>query len=230
MKLQQGVFLKRYKRFFADIEWNGRTIVAHVPNTGSMKSCGEAGADCLFSVSDDPKRKLKYTLEMIRAESGAWVGVNTATPNRVVRGALEARLLPHWSDVASVHPEYKITPETRFDFMLECADGARCFVEVKNVSMAVGGVARFPDAPTERGRKHLRELMRLVGEGHAAELVFFVQRGDVTSFGAAGDIDPEYARLLDEARTAGVRVTPVRAALSDGGVAMTAETLPWADA
>lgn len=207
-KIHQGVFLKRYKRFFADIEWNGQTVVAHVANTGSLKSCNQPGQPCLFTESDDPNRKLKYSLEMIQAPSGAWVGINTSWPNALVKEALLSKLLPHWESWEEIKPEYKITPETRFDFAAFAGD-KKHFIEVKNVTMADGEIAQFPDAITERGQKHLRELMRMIDEGHSAELVFVIQRNDVKSFAPADHIDPEYGRLLRQAIAKGVRVVPL---------------------
>lgn len=220
-KLQNGTFLKRYKRFFADIEWNGRIITAHVPNTGSLKGCNEPGSPCLFSVSDDPARKLKYTLEMIRAKGGSWVGVNTSSPNKIVREALEARLLPHWRDFVSVKAEAKLDARTRFDFEALGADGKKTYIEVKNVTLAEGTTAMFPDAVTERGQKHLRELTRLASEGHGAELVFTVQRDDVTTFAPADGIDRVYGELLREARAQGVRLTALAVSLSEEEVRLT---------
>lgn len=216
-KIHQGIFLKRYKRFFADIEWNGQIITAHVANTGSLKSCNQPGQPCLFTESDDPKRKLKFSLEMIQAPSESWVGINTSWPNLLVKEALREKLLPHWENFTEIKPEYKITAETRFDFAAfrNVESGAKPsqqknkihFIEVKNVTLAVDSQARFPDAVTERGQKHLRELMRMIDEGHTAELVFVVQRNDVNSFAPADDIDPEYGRLLREAVKKGVQVT-----------------------
>lgn len=225
-RLEEGTFLRRYKRFFADIEWRGQVVVAHVPNTGSMKSCAEPGSRCRFSVSDDPARKLKYTLEMIQAPTGAWVGVNTSTPNKIVREALDARQFPHWADAVLVKGEHKISAETRFDFLLEMPGGRSHFVEVKNVSLMEDGIARFPDAGTERGRKHLRELIRLVGEGHSAELVFTIQRADASSFAPADHIDAQYGALLREAVAAGVRVTPVLVELSETEARVSRTLLP----
>lgn len=225
MNLQEGVFLKRYKRFFADIDWQGATIVAHVANTGSMRGCNEPGSACLFSVSDDPNRKLKYTLEFIRAPGGAWVGVNTSVPNKIVREALEAKLLPHWAPATFIKPEFKISAETRFDFALDMPGGKKHFIEVKNVSLAENGRARFPDAVTERGQKHLRELIALRGQGHDTELVFTVQRDDAETFGPADDIDPEYGRLFREAMKAGVRMTPLRVTFANGEVKLSDRAL-----
>lgn len=215
-KIHQGIFLKRYKRFFADIDWQGRIITAHVANTGSLKSCNQPGQPCLFTESDDPNRKLKFSLEMIQAPSGAWVGINTSWPNMLVKEALQNKLLPHWEHFSEIKAEYKITAETRFDFAA-CSEDEKAsskksakkmhFIEVKNVSLAVENQARFPDAVTERGQKHLRELMRMIDEGNSAELVFVVQRNDVKSFAPADDIDPEYGKLLRQAIKKGVLVT-----------------------
>lgn len=226
-KLEEGIFRSRSKRFFAEIEWNGQTIVAHVPNTGSMKGCKDPGQLCLFSVSDDPKRKLKYTLEMVRSASGAWVGVNTQMPNRLVREALDQKLRPEWSAFDVIKGEHKLSAETRLDFALHQTKGDRWhFIEVKNVTLAENRTALFPDAVTERGQKHLRELTALAGQGHGAELVFTVQRADVDEFSPAAEIDPAYARLLREAFDAGVTVTPLRVSLSPIEATLTNEMLP----
>lgn len=223
--LEEGVFLKRYKRFFADIDWKGERIVAHVANTGSMKGCAEPGRPCRFSVSDDPNRKLKYSLEMVQAPSGAWVGVNTSVPNKLVLEALNSKLLPHWRDFTNVKPEYKITAETRFDFGCTRPDGRLHFIEVKNVTMCDGDHAQFPDAVTERGQKHLRELMRLVDEGHSCEVVFTVQRSDGLRFSPAAHIDEDYARLYAEAKKKGVRMTPLKVDLRGDEIVLTSRLL-----
>lgn len=219
-KLDEGVFLKRYKRFFANIEWQGQTLVAHVPNTGSLKSVNNPGRPCLFSHSDNPERKLKQTLEMIQAPSGAWVGVNTATPNTVVRevlfGILDKKYskVPeawsHWQGFDEIKPEFKISAETRLDFaLLKKGSTKKHFIEVKNVTLAEGKVAMFPDAETTRGQKHLQELMNLIEEGHTAEIFFTVQRNDCEIFAPADEIDPAYGQLLREAAAKGVRITPL---------------------
>lgn len=224
--LDQGVFLKRYKRFFADIDWNQSRLIAHVPNTGSMKGVNTPGQPCLFSHSDNPARKLKQTLEMIQATSGCWVGVNTATPNMIVRECLESvvtsksslttpDVFKHWQKFNFVKPEFKVSPETRLDFALmkTNADGTlsevRHYIEVKNVTMAEGKTAMFPDSETTRGQKHLLELIKLVEQGHTAEIVFTIQREDCEQFAPASEIDSEYARLLREAAHKGVRITPL---------------------
>lgn len=233
--LDEGVFLKRYKRFFADVHWNDSTLVAHVPNTGSLKGVNTPGQPCLFSHSDNPARKLKQTLEMIQAKSGAWVGVNTAIPNLVVREALEyvtstvetvEPTWSHWREFRFVKPEFKISAETRLDFALYKDDtGPKHFIEVKSVTMADGKVAQFPDAETTRGQKHLLELMKLVEEGHTAEILFAIQREDCDSFSPAIEIDSEYARLLREAEHKGVRITPLVLSLSPKQATLTPRLL-----
>lgn len=222
--LDEGVFLKRYKRFFADIEWQGQTLTAHVPNTGSLKSVNNPGRPCLFSHSTNPERKLKQTLEMIQSPEGVWVGINTATPNLLVKEALEGTVkggteVPvnwlHWREFASVKAEYKINAETRLDFALLRQDSDKIhFIEVKNVTLAEGKTAKFPDAETTRGQKHLRELMALMEAGHTAEILFTVQRGDCEEFAPAEDLDPDYGRLLREAGRKGLRISPFVVELS----------------
>jgi sugar fermentation stimulation protein A len=233
-KLHQGVFLKRYKRFFADVDFQGQTVVAHVPNTGSMKSVNNPGQLCLISESDNPDRKLKFTLEMIQAPTGAWVGVNTSTPNSIVRETLLSSIgqtLPaafaHWSDFDEVKPEYKISAETRLDFALKKKNSDKFhFIEVKNVTLADEDTAQFPDAVSERAQKHVRELMALMAEGHTAELIFTVQRNDCKKFSTADHIDPEYGKVLREAINKGLRVTPLVVNLTPESVELSQTLLP----
>lgn len=233
-RLQEGLFLKRYKRFFADIEFQGQTLVAHLPNTGSLKSANNPGQPCLFSTSNNPERKLKYTLEMIKSLSGSWVGVNTATPNTVIKETLEKVIgrgsavmgpFSRWAQFDEMKAEYKISAETRLDFALKKKDKMH-FIEVKNVTLCEDGVAKFPDAVTERGQKHLRELMDLMAKGHTAELVFTVQRHDCGSFSPADDIDPEYGKLLREAFHQGLVISPFLLDLSPLEVTLSETLLP----
>lgn len=235
-KLQEGIFLKRYKRFFADIEWNGNTIVAHVPNTGSLKSANNPGQQCLFSESDNPERKLKFTLEMIKSPAGSWVGVNTAIPNMIVKESLEQWVGKHdktpgpfadWSQFDELKHEYKISAETRLDFVLKKKNSDKMhFIEVKNVTLCEEGVAKFPDAETVRGQKHIRELMELMDQGHTAELVFTIQRHDCGSFAPADDIDPEYGKLLREAYHKGLKISPFVVDLTPTEVSLSENILP----
>lgn len=234
-KLQEGIFLQRYKRFFADIERGGEKIIAHVPNTGSLKSVNNPGQHCLFSESTNPERKLKYTLEMIKSPAGAWVGVNTAIPNIIMRETLE-RVVGHkgiigtfapWSEFDEIKPEYKISAETRLDFALKKKNSDKMhFIEVKNVTLAEDGVAKFPDAVSTRGQKHVRELMQLMDQGHTAELVFTIQRHDCGAFAPADDIDPDYGAVLREAYHKGLRISPLVVDLSHEAVTLSETLLP----
>ena len=145
--IQKGKFLKRYKRFFADIDVDGQVVTAHVPNTGSLKSANNPGQTCLLSLASNPERKLKYTLEAIQAPTGAWIGVNTAWPNKLVAEAFEKKIIPHWQEFDQFKPEVKISDETRLDACLSSSKtGKKHFVEVKNVTLAQGDTAFFPDA------------------------------------------------------------------------------------
>ena len=211
--LAEGRLIKRYKRFFADIELgNGEIITAHVPNTGSLKGCLEEGSLCILSVNDDPRRKLKYTLQLIRVGK-SWVGVNTSLPNQLVEELFHTHPLPHWQDFKCLQREVKITPQSRIDLRLSHNHTAgedsppAHFIEVKNVTLAEGTQAKFPDAPTERGQKHLLELMALVDQGQGAEMVYVIQRQDCQTFSPADAIDPKYGQLLRQAAKKGVRVT-----------------------
>lgn len=238
--LSSGRFLKRYKRFFADIEFEGQIVTAHVANTGSMKTCSEPNSPCYFSTSSNKERKLPYTLEMIQASSGAWVGVNTTIPNRIVREGLDQKLFPWWEGFDEIKAEYKISPESRLDFALTKGSSRENpefihFIEVKNVTLAIEKeingtlcrVAQFPDAVSERGQKHLKDLIRLKSEGHSAEIVFTIQRDDVSFFESADQIDPTYGELLREAWRQGVRVTPVIIAVSPQKIEMTRKVLEY---
>jgi sugar fermentation stimulation protein A len=197
-----GRLLRRYKRFLADIELaDGRIVTAHTPNTGSMKQCAIAGYEVLLSTSDNPARKLPFTLELIRVNDH-WVDTNTQRANRVVEEALRNGSLPGLAG-------YRVTPESpfgasRIDFLLE-NDQERVLIEVKNVTLCCRStVACFPDAVTTRGQKHLRELMDAVTQGYRSVILFLIQRGEAQSFTPADDIDPEYGRLLRQAVASGV--------------------------
>lgn len=246
-KLTEGVLLKRYKRFFADVEYvdtkNNKKIqlTIHCPNTGSLKSVIEKDYQhkCWFSLNDDPARKLKGTLEAVQAESGAWVGVNTSWPNKIVQYAAEKSISdkkPHfksWEKYSFYKSEHKINKESRLDGVfcvnktdLEYADKMKHFVEIKNVTLARDGFAQFPDAVTERGQKHLRELMSLIDQGHKSELIFAIQRNDVRAFSIAEDIDPTYKKLFDQAVKKGLIVTPVFVEISQLQIGLSQKILP----
>lgn len=224
--LHKGKLLKRYKRFFADIEFQGQQIVAHVPNTGSLKSCLYKDQACYFSDAENPDRKLKYTLEIVETPTGL-VGVNTQTPNLMMKKAIEAKLLSHWQSFDIIKPEFKINSETRLDFKLENSKTQKThFIEVKNVSLMEDGVALFPDAETTRGQKHIKELMDLMEQGHSCEIVFFIQRSDVQKFSPAYDIDPEYAKLLELAAKRGLVISPIVCSVTEKGINLKDKVLP----
>jgi len=208
-----GKLLRRYKRFFADVELDDGTVVtAHTPNTGSMKQCAVAGHEVRVSASDNPKRKLKYTLELIRV-NGFWVDTHTQRTNRVVEEGLRDGSIVELAGGA-VRPEYPYG-DSRLDFLVE-RGAERILVEVKNVTLTDGGTtALFPDAVTTRGQKHLRELAGALADGYRTVIFFLVQRGEATSFAPADAIDPEYGRLLREVAALGVEVLAYRTVVSE---------------
>lgn len=247
-RLTEGILLKRYKRFFADVEYiDAKTkkkiqLTIHCPNTGSLKSVIEKDQQhsCWFSINDDPARKLKGTLEAVKTVTGAWVGVNTSWPNKVVQFAamqsIESKK-PHfenWKSYSFYKSEHKISKETRLDGVfcveeahLEDESAKKHYIEIKNVSLARNGFAQFPDAVTERGQKHLQELMNLIDKGHKAELIFTIQRNDVTKFSVAEDIDPTYKKLFDQALKKGLIVTPVLVEITQDKILLSKKVLRY---
>ncbi|MCM2263988.1 MAG: DNA/RNA nuclease SfsA [Desulfuromonadales bacterium] len=206
--LLEGRLLRRYQRFFAEVALHdGRTVTAHTPNTGSMKQCAVAGQRVLLSISANPARKLAYTWELVEV-AGHWADVNTQRANRVVEEALRSGTVTPFAG-GTVRPEFP-WGISRFDFLVE-RGGERTLLEVKNVTLCdEEGRASFPDAVTERGQKHLRELLRAKGEGWRAAVLFLVQRGAATAFTPADAIDPEYGCLLREAVRGGVEALAYR--------------------
>lgn len=208
-KLVHGRLIKRYKRFLADIRLDdGTEVVAHCTNSGSMKSCIEEGAEVYLTPVDDPKRKTKFTWEMIKI-NGDWVGINTILPNKLAFEAISVGSIPELSGYNLVKREVKYS-DSRFDIYAE-NETEKCFIEVKNVSMKVGKYARFPDAVTTRGQKHLKTLMQVKAEGIRAVMLYIIQRSDVEVFAPAEEIDPDYAKLLKEAIRGGVEVIVMQA-------------------
>ncbi|MEZ0121845.1 MAG: DNA/RNA nuclease SfsA [Candidatus Reddybacter sp.] len=205
---EEATFIKRYKRFFADIELlDGSELTIHCANTGSMKNCLCPGQPCWYSRSDNPKRKLPGTLELITTTGGRLAGVNTARPNKLVVEAIENAVISELQGYDNLRTEVRYGEEnSRIDILLEQGE-AQCFIEVKSVTLeAQGKQARFPDAVSSRGAKHLRELMYVVEQGQRGVLVFCVQLTDVEEVSAAEDIDPLYTQTLAEAIAAGVEV------------------------
>jgi sugar fermentation stimulation protein A len=215
-----GTLVQRYKRFLADVRLaNGEIVIAHCTNTGSMMGCKEPGSAVYLSRSDNPNRKLAYTWELIRVNK-IWVGINTMHPNRLVSQGIEAGIIRELRGFETMRREVFTRPGTRLDLCLEGSNGS-CFVEVKNVSLAVGGAAAFPDAVSERGTKHLKELIRLKRKGHRAAVVFVIQRNDCDYFRPADEIDAEYGRWLRRAINAGVEALPYRAKVTSKEIVLT---------
>ena len=203
-ELTPGTIHKRYKRFLADIELeNGEIITAHVANTGPMTTCWEPGQKVLMTFHDNPKRKLKYSLEMTN-NGKTWINVNTSRTNHLAKEAIEKGFIPELAHT-SLKAEVKYG-ESRFDFYLETENGPH-WVEVKNVTLkGDDSFALFPDAVTTRGQKHLREMIELAKSGVQATMLYIVGREDVEIFAPAEHCDPEYAALYQEAREAGVQI------------------------
>ena len=216
--LVEGRLERRYKRFFADVRLSdGSLVTAHCANPGSMKSCLVEQGRVWLSDSNDPRRKLRLTWELAEA-SGARVFVNPLSANRVVHEALARGRVAELSGYTNLRREVRFGAHTRFDFLLEQGD-SRCFVEVKNVTLGLGnGRAAFPDSVTERGTRHLSELINAVASGHRAVLLFCVSRSDARSAEPATDIDPTYARWLTRARAAGVEVLAYKCRINQRGV------------
>lgn len=214
--LQPGVLLRRYKRFLADVSLpDGREITVHCPNSGSMLGCAAPGLEVMISRAANLARKYPQTLEMVKV-GPTWVGVNTALTNRLVREALAGGLFPELGDITAIQPEVKVG-KSRLDFRLE-ADGQPTWLEVKNCSLVVGRTALFPDAVTERGTRHLRELLALRRAGQRAVIIFCVQREDAERFAPARDIDPLYAATLAEVTGQGVLALAARATITPAAI------------
>lgn len=218
--LLHGTLIQRYKRFLADVRLtSGEVVTAHCTNTGSMMGCKEPGSEVYISRSDNLNRKLLYTWELIRADN-TWVGINTMHPNKLVPEAVTAGRIKELCGFDNIRREVKVSAHSRLDLCLEGRNG-NCFVEVKNVTLAVNGAAAFPDAVSERGTRHLKELMRLKRQGHRAAIVFVIQRSDCDSFRPADEIDQEYGRWLRRAIKAGVEALPYRAKVTPKEILLT---------
>lgn len=214
--LVHGYLIKRYKRFLADIKLDdGSIITAHCTNSGSMKSCIEEGAEVYISDSMNPARKTRYTWEMIKI-NGDWVGINTSNPNKLAVEILRNNLLPKLSGYTTIKPEAKYG-DSRFDVYAE-NEFEKCFIEVKNVTLKDDIYARFPDAVTERGQKHLETLVKAKSEGFRAVMLYIIQRTDVEFFAPAFNIDPKYASKLKTAEKSGVEIIPLQVKVSPLGI------------
>ena len=211
--LIKGKLIKRYKRFFVDVKLNNGIVTAHCPNTGSMKGLLDEDNDVYVLKNDDPKRKLKYGLEIIKARKNL-VGVNTHMANKIVNHGLKNNLIKELKNNDKIEPEVFFNKETRFDFLLE-KKKQKSFLEVKNVTLFRDKkTAEFPDAITSRGSKHLITLIDAIKRGYKAYLIFLVQIQHMEKFKIARDIDYEYYKNYLKAKKAGVNFLAYRCKIS----------------
>ena len=207
--LIKGKLIKRYKRFFTDIKLNNSIITAHCPNTGSMKGLLDEGNNVWVSKNDDPKRKLKFTLEMIETNN-ILVGVNTHRANKIVHHALKNKLIHEFKSIDKIQSEFKYSNDTRFDFLCD-----NKLLEVKNVTLLRDSkIAEFPDAVTSRGTKHLKNLINSIKKGYKPFVLFLTQIQGINNFKIAKDIDEEYYKNYLIAKKAGVNFIAYRCKLS----------------
>jgi sugar fermentation stimulation protein A len=216
-----GTLIKRYKRFLADVRLeDGSVVTAHCPNSGSMKGYKEEGLKVWLSESDNPKRKLRYTWELVEDAAGDRIMVHAARANALAQEAITEGIVSELQGYDVLRREVKYgSRNSRIDLLLE-REGEQCFVEVKSVTLREGGKLMFPDAVTTRGQKHLEELMEMHEQGQRAVLFFAVLREGGSTFEAAAHIDPDYAALLEKARAAGVEVLLYRAQFDGSSVAL----------
>ena len=204
-RLLQGTFDKRYKRFFVDIKYENRIINAHCPNSGSMMGLLNNGNKVWFSESDNPSRKMKYTLEIIEVEKNL-VGINTFSSNKIVSEALNQKKIKSLVKFNNIRSEVKFSKKSRFDFLIS-NNKEKCFLEVKNVTLVRRGkIAEFPDAITSRGTKHLNELITAKKKGFQSYILYLIQREDCNFFKIAEDIDEKYKFAFNVALKFGVKV------------------------
>jgi len=214
--LIKGKLIRRYKRFLADVELEtGEVVVAHCTNSGSMKTCIEEGAPVYLTPVDDPKRKTKFTWEIIYINNG-WIGINTSIPNLLAYQWIKNGTLEKLKGYTTVKREVTFG-NSRFDVYAE-NEHEKCFVEVKNVTMKAGMFARFPDAVTTRGLKHLETLAKVKEQGIRAVMLYVIQRMDVETFGPARNIDPAYTNALKKAYKQGVEIIPVQVKVEPQGI------------
>ena len=207
--LIKGKLIKRYKRFFTDIEANNKIITAHCPNTGSMIGLLDKGNDVWLSKHNNPKRKLKFTLEMIKVKKRIF-GVNTHRANKIVEHALNNKLIKEFKSIKNIKAEFKYSDDTRFDFLCD-----NKILEVKNVTLLRDdNIGEFPDAVTSRGSKHLKMLINSIKNGYKPYVLFLTQIQDINRFKIAKDIDADYYKDYIEAKKAGVNFIAYRCYLS----------------
>lgn len=219
--LKTATLIRRYKRFLADIRLDdGEVLTIHCPNTGSMKNCALPGSRIWYSTSNNKKRKYRHTWELLQTPENHLIGVNTGKANRLVREAIESDLVEELAGYSSIQAEvrYGAAKKSRVDFVLSKeskSNSEKCFLEVKSVTLLDegygDGVGLFPDAVTERGTRHLNELIEVVRSGQRAVLFFCVQHTGINEVRPADDIDPAYGQTLRKALVSGVEVLVYRA-------------------
>ena len=204
--LIKGKLIKRYKRFFADIKVNNSILTAHCPNTGSMLGLLKEGNPVKLTKVDNKDRKLKFTLEIIKSD-GANVGVNTHRANRIVEEALISNKIKSLKKIIDLKREVKYGENSRIDFLVQNNIDEEIYIEVKNVTLSLKkGIAEFPDAITERGRKHLTELQKIINKKTRAIMLYLIQRDDCKYFRIAKEIDGKYNSILKKAIKSGVEI------------------------
>ncbi|HIK29211.1 MAG: DNA/RNA nuclease SfsA [Oscillatoriaceae bacterium SKW80] len=222
--LYPGILIKRYKRFLADIKLDtGEQITAHCPNPGQMRGLSAPGSRVLVSRSQNVKRKLRYSLELVAVQNSekTWVGVNTNLPNQVIKLALQQRIFPELGEYEQIISEvtYGQNQKSRVDFLLSRSQGkSPIYLEVKNVTWAEGKTALFPDAVTVRGQQHLLDMMAVVRKGARAVTLFFISRSDCDQFVPGDNADPVYGKLLRSAVKQGVEILPCRFEMTPLGI------------
>ncbi len=212
---------RRYKRFLADavLEGDGRKVVTHCANPGSMLGLADEGMRIWLEPNDDPKKKLDFGWRLVDHENGHFTGVDTSVPNRALRAALMDRQVPELAEYPMVRPEVKYGENSRIDFLLTGEGLPDAYVEVKSVTLSrTPALAEFPDSVTKRGTKHLNELANMRAQGHRAIMLYLVQRTDCDRFDLARDIDPTYGAAFDMARQAGVEVLVYDTKITPEGV------------
>lgn len=222
--LIRGRLVRRWNRFLCEVDLGGPGIVrAHCPNPGAMLGLSDPGMPVWVEPNDDPKRKLRYGWRLVELPDGAWAGIDTSVPNRVVGEALRTRRVPGLDAYGTVRPEVRYGRASRVDFLLSEPGLPDAYVEVKNVHLRrEGTLAEFPDCVTARGARHLEELAAMVAEGHRAVMLYLVQRTDCDGFALARDLDPAYGRAFDVARAGGVEMLCFDTEISERGVALRA--------
>ena len=222
-RLLQGALIKRYKRFFVDINFRDKIITAHCPNTGSMMGLLNKGNKTWFSESNNPKRKLKYSLEIIEVGKNL-VGINTLLTNKLVFEALNLKKIKNLIKFDNIKTEVKFSNSTRFDFLISNSE-EKCFLEVKNVTLLRNKkIAEFPDAITSRGTKHLTELINVKKKGFQSCILYLIQRHDCKAFKIAEDIDINYKIAFDKALKAGVKILCYDCKINDEEVKLNNQT------